>query len=158
MSCNQISTRSIGRTLFLFSLFMLCFTKLISQNTKDSAFNSRPYIYQLGVEVRPGNIFRINPFLKGENMMGKPIKRLYSTHLKYSFHFKPSSYVNTIYRNVYQGIGLTHYNIDNSAEIGTPIALYLFQGATIAKLTSHLSLNYEWNFGQIGRASCRERV
>ena len=126
---------------------MLCFTKLISQNTKDSAFNSRPYIYQLGVEVRPGNIFRINPFLKGENMMGKPIKRLYSTHLKYSFQFQPNSYVNKIYRNVYQGIGVTHYNFCNSAEIGNPIALYLFQGATIAQLARRVSFNYEWNFG-----------
>lgn len=82
--------------------------------------------------------------------MGEPIKRLYSTHLKYSFQFQPNSYVNKIYRNVYQGIGLAHYNFCNSTEIGNPIALYLFQGATIAQLARRASLNYEWNFGVSG--------
>lgn len=126
---------------------MVCVIKLLGQSSTDSAFNSRPYIYQLGIESRPGYIFRINPFLKGENNDGQPIKHLYSTHLKYSFQFQPTSYVNKIYRGVYQGIGLSHYNFSNSAEIGNPIALYLFQGATIAQFTPRLSLNYEWNFG-----------
>ena len=145
-----INSKTISRHVLFYSLFMLCFTKLVSQNSTDSAFNSRPHIYQLGLEGRPGNIFRINPFLKGDNSKGKPIKHLYSTHLKYSFQFSPSSYVNKIYREVYQGVGITHYSFNNSAEIGNPIALYLFQGATIAKLSSRLSLNYEWNFGLSG--------
>ena len=107
----------------------------MSQNPTDSALYSRPYIYQLGIEARPGYIFRINPFLKGENKDGEPIKHLYSTHFRYAFKFQPNSYVNKIYRGVYQGVGLSHYSIDNRDEIGTPIALYLFQGATIANLS-----------------------
>ena len=35
----------------------------------------------------------------------------------------------------------------NSAEVGTPVALYVFQHARIAALTERLSLDYEWNFG-----------
>ncbi len=147
MNYRQISTSKVGRALLLFCLSMLFVTRLLSQSSTDSAFNSRPYIYQLGIEGRPGYIFRINPFLKGENMDGQPIKLLYSTHLKYSFQFQPTSYVNKIYRGVYQGIGLSHYNFGNSVEIGNPIALYLFQGATIAQFSPRLSLNYEWNFG-----------
>lgn len=135
------------KTTLFFWLLMLCLTNTKSQTKTDSAFNTRPYIYQLSLEGRPGNIFRINSFLKGDNKKGKPIKHIYSTHLNYSFKFQPSSYVNKIYRGVYQGIGLAHYAIDNSDEIGTPIALYLFQGATIANLSPSLSLNYEWNFG-----------
>lgn len=126
---------------------MLCATKLLSQNSTDSAFYSRPYIYQVAIEGRPGYVFPTNPFLKGESNDGKPFDFVYSTHLKYSFHFQPDSYVNNIYRGVYQGIGLSHYNFGSSAEIGNPIALYLFQGATIAQLSPRLSLNYEWNFG-----------
>lgn len=146
--CNTINYKQIGRnTLLFFCLSVLCITKTISQNKTDSAFNSLPYIYQLTIEGRPGYIFRINPFLKGETKTGKPIKHLYSTHLKYSYKFQPNSYVNKIYGGVYQGVGLTHYSINNPDEIGTPIALYLFQGATIAQLSPRLSLNYEWNFG-----------
>ena len=66
MTYKQISTDKVGRALLLFCLSMLCVTKLKSQNATDSAFNSRPYSYQLGIEARPGYIFRINPFLKGE--------------------------------------------------------------------------------------------
>ncbi|NLA62141.1 MAG: hypothetical protein GX857_02800, partial [Bacteroidales bacterium] len=67
------------RTWLLFCLSMLFFTNTMSQNPTDSALYSRPYIYQLGIEARPGYIFRINPFLKGENKDGEPIKHLYST-------------------------------------------------------------------------------
>ena len=145
---NSKNNRQISRKAILFfCLSMLFLTKPMSQNSTDSALHSRPYIYQLGIEGRPGYIFRINDFLKGENNKDKPIRHIYSTHLKYSFQFQPNSYVNKIYPNVYQGIGITHYSISNSAEIGSPIALYLFQGATLAKLSPHLSLNYEWNFG-----------
>lgn len=147
MNYTQISTKRIGRALLLLSLHILCCSKLMSQSLSDSAFNSRPYIYQVGIEGRPGYIFRLNPFLKGDNADGQPIKHLYSTHLKYSFQFQPDSYVNKIYRGVYQGIGLAHYNLGNTVEIGNPIALYLFQGATITQISQRLSLNYEWNFG-----------
>ncbi|NLC49396.1 MAG: acyloxyacyl hydrolase [Bacteroidales bacterium] len=147
MNYRQINTSKVGRALLLFCLSMLFVTNLLSQSSTDSAFNSRPYIYQLSIEGRPGYIFRINPFLKGENMDGQPIKHLYSTHLKYSFQFQPTSYVNKIYRGVYQGIGLSHYNFGKSTEIGNPLALYLFQGATITQFSPRLSLNYEWNFG-----------
>ena len=142
------ANRQISRkVLLLFCLSALFITKPSSKNLTDTALYSRPYIYQLGIEGRPGYLFRINDFLKGENNTGKPIKHLYSTHLKYSFQFQHNSYVNKIYRNVYQGVGITHYSISNSSEIGSPIALYLFQGATLAKLMPHLTLNYEWNFG-----------
>lgn len=147
MNYSPKSINKVGRVFILFCLSMLCTTKLLSQNPTDSAFNSRPYIYQLGIEGRPGYIFRINPFLKGDNREGQPVKHVYSTHLKYSFQFQPSSYVNKIYRGVYQGLGLSHYNFGNSVEIGNPTAIYLFQGATIAHLSPNLSLNYEWNFG-----------
>lgn len=147
MNYRQIRTNQTGRALLLFCLSMFFATTLLGQNTLDTAYHSRPYTYQLGIEGRPGYIFRINTFLKGENKDGLPIKHLYSTHLKYSFRFHPNSYVNKIYRGVYQGIGLTHYTFGNSAEIGNPVALYLFQGATMAHLSPTLSLNYEWGFG-----------
>lgn len=131
---------------------LLCTTLLFSfnsfgQNENDSSFYSRSLIHQLGVEARPGYIFPTNPFLKGQNEKQEPVETLFSTHLKYSFHFHPNTYVNKIYRGVYQGFGLGHYNFGNGKELGNPIALYLFQGATIAQVSRKLSLNYEWNFG-----------
>lgn len=147
MDYSIISIKQIRRAAVLFCLLIAYSMALMSQISEDSAFQSRPYSYQLGLEARPGYVFPSNPFLKGDNNNGKPIDFTYSTHLKYSFHFQPHSYVNKIYRGVYQGIGIAHYYLDNSAEMGNPIALYLFQGATMANFSPRLSLNYEWNFG-----------
>jgi hypothetical protein len=52
-----------------------------------------------------------------------------------------------MFDGVYQGIGLAQYNFGNRKELGNPTALYLFQGARIARFNPRLSLNYEWNFG-----------
>jgi len=67
--------------------------------------------------------------------------------LKYSFQFKPNTCADRIYGSAYQGIGLGYYDFGNKEELGNPIAIYLYQGARIARITSRLSLNYEWNFG-----------
>lgn len=79
--------------------------------------------------------------------MHKRLSSAYSAHLKYSFQLQPGSTADRIYGSSYQGIGLGYFDFGNDKEIGTPIALYAFQGARIAKLTPRLSLNYEWGFG-----------
>jgi len=144
---NELHTKSFALFLsaFIFSSFIA-----FSQTDNDSTFYYRPFIHQLGVEARPGYVFPSNAFLKGENKRQKRIERVYSTHLKYSFHFRPNTYVNKIYRGVYQGIGLANYSFGNSEELGNPTTLYLFQGATIAQISRRISLNYEWNFGISG--------
>ncbi|MDE6451151.1 MAG: acyloxyacyl hydrolase, partial [Odoribacter sp.] len=47
----------------------------------------------------------------------------------------------------YQGAGIGYFRFGNTAELGNPVALYLFQGARIATFSSRMSFNYEWNFG-----------
>lgn len=104
-------------------------------------------VHQIGIEYRPGYIFPTNNFLKGVNRYGRAIELGYSAHLKYSFKFKPGSCTDQIYSGVYQGIGLGYFSFRNKEEMGNPIAVYLFQGARIARFSKNLSLDYEWNFG-----------
>ena len=68
-------------------------------------------------------------------------------HLKYAFQFSKDSYLGRLYPHAYQGIGVSHNTFYNSAELGNPVAVYAFQGAPIVRLSSRLSLDYEWNFG-----------
>lgn len=112
----------------------------------DLSFSHR-FIHQVGVEVRPGYVFPTNYFLDGMNDNGKPIRYFSAAHLKYSFQFRPGTWADKTYGGAYQGIGLAGYTFGNARELGNPVALYLFQGARIARFTSRLSLNYEWNFG-----------
>lgn len=117
-----------------------------STDTSDLPF-SRRFIHRIGVEVRPGYIFPTNPFLRGENSAWKPLKNTFSTHLSYSFQFRPNTCADRIYGGAYQGIGLAYYTFGDRKQLGDPFAFYLFQGARIARFTPWLSLNYEWNFG-----------
>jgi hypothetical protein len=107
----------------------------------------RRFIHRIGTEVRPGFIVRSNPFLRGENENGQPIKNSLSAHLKYSFQSPPDSYACRIFGGSYQGIGLAYYTFNEKKQLGDPVVLYIFQGARIAKISRQLSFNYEWNFG-----------
>lgn len=116
-------------------------------NESDTVSFTDGVIHRIAIEGRPSYVFPTNSFLKGENFAGKPIRNTFSSHLKYSFKYRPDTYADKIYGGVYQGIGLAYYSFGNKAELGNPVALYLFQGARIARFSSLLSLNYEWNFG-----------
>lgn len=104
-------------------------------------------IHRFGAEFRPEYIFPTNPFFKGVNRAGKPIETSLSEHVRYSFRFRPGTRRDCIYAGAYQGIGVAHFGFGNRSELGDPSAVYLFQGARIARLSPRVSLNYEWNFG-----------
>jgi hypothetical protein len=107
------------------------------------------FIHRIGVEERPQYVFPTNNFFKGGNEVSSwdPIRHAQAIHLRYSFQFRPGSCASRIYGAAYQGAGVALSSFGNAKEIGTPILFYLFQGARIARFTSRLSLNYEWNFG-----------
>ena len=107
----------------------------------------RKLTHRVGLDVRPGLMAQDNPFFKGENEAGKPIRHALSTHLKYSFQFSKDSEIGRLYPHAYQGIGVSYHYLDNQRELGSPVSVYAFQGSRIARLSRTLSLDYEWNFG-----------
>ena len=115
--------------------------------TRDTTASGRRFMHRIGAEFRPEYIFPTNPFVEGENRAGQPIDLSLSGHLRYSFQFRPGSIPDQIYGGAYQGIGAAYYDFGNPDELGNPIAVYLFQGARIARISPRLSFNYEWNFG-----------
>lgn len=117
------------------------------QNASDTVSFTKRFIHRLEVEGRAGYIFPTNAFLKGENSGMKRMETAYAGHLKYALQFRPHTKASQAYISAYQGIGLGYFNFGNHREIGNPLALYLFQGGSIARLSPRLSLNYEWNFG-----------
>lgn len=103
--------------------------------------------HRIEVDVRPGFVAQDNPFFKGQNEAGKPIRHALSTHLKYSFQFSKDSEIGRLYPHAYQGIGVSYHYLDNQRELGSPVSVYAFQGSRIARLSPAFSLDYEWNFG-----------
>lgn len=94
--------------------------------------------------VRAGYVFNSNPvFMERMEEGGNVTHSALNAHFRYSFERPRSGRTSS----VYQGIGLSVNSFMQPKEIGTPVGLYLFQGAPVVAMTERLSLDYEWNFG-----------
>ena len=110
----------------------------------DSTASSH-YVHSLMFNYKQGAILHTNDFLRGNNPEERTMNHNMSCHLKYAFSAPEGSKQARIYRDAYQGIGVS-YN-DFNPQLGNPISVYLLQGARIASLSNRLALNYEWNLG-----------
>lgn len=118
------------------------------ENRKDSTISTEHrFLHKVGMEMRPSIVLPEITFMDNDFAVGKPIRNSFSAHLKYSFQPLPNSRDDRIYGGSYQGIGIGYYNFGNSAQMGDPLSVYLFQGGRIVRFNRRVSLNYEWNFG-----------
>ena len=76
--------------------------------------------------------------LEGVNSLERPLRVTGAADVQYAF---------IIPRTSYQGVGLSVFSLFDHEDVGTPLSLYIFQGARIVRLSSALSFDYEWNFG-----------
>ena len=102
-------------------------------------------VHQIEFDYKPGAILHTNDFLRGNNPEVRTMNHNISYHLKYAFSAPEQSREARIYRDAYQGVGIS-YN-DFNHQLGNPVNVYLFQGARVTSLGSRMSLNYEWNLG-----------
>ena len=107
--------------------------------------DSTSLVHRFEIEAVPGMVLHTNKYLKGDNPEVRTMNHSFVTRLKYAFAPPENSEKAQIYKGVYQGVGLSYHDIN--PQLGNPVSLYLFQGATVKTLTEQLSLNYEWDFG-----------
>ena len=103
--------------------------------------------HYIGVGVTPSYVFPTNSFLKGTNAKGKAISTAFSANARYGFRFGRGTRLGRLYPNAVQGVGISYNTFFNNGELGSPVAVYIYQTARIARLSGRLSLDYEWNFG-----------
>lgn len=95
--------------------------------------------HRLSAGLRGGYPFSPqNELLEGVNSLERPLRIAGSADVQYAFIIPGTSY---------QGVGLSVFSLFDHEDVGTPLSLYIFQGARIVRLSSVLSLDYEWNFG-----------
>lgn len=126
---------------------LLSLVLLLAAVAASAADTTRSAVSALSLDLRPGYVFPTNPFFRGENTKATPIEGTGAVHLQYSFRFSRDSKYGRLYPHAYQGIGLAWNTFFNNSEMGTPVAVYAFQGSRIVSLSPRLSLDYEWNFG-----------
>lgn len=91
------------------------------------------------LNLRPSYIMPTHGFYNGWNDLGQPLRIGFNTDIQYGFSFSG--------RSAYQGCGLGMHSFGSNHLLGTPVSLYIFQGAPLFRLTDRLNLGYEWNFG-----------
>ncbi|MBO7199330.1 MAG: acyloxyacyl hydrolase [Alistipes sp.] len=100
--------------------------------------------HRVSVEVRPAyNMVSHYAMRRGDH----PLNSTLSLHARYGFSFSPESRLGKLFPTAYQGVGIAAYTYWDHDLMGTPIALYIYQGARIADLTPDISVGYEWNLG-----------
>ena len=123
----------------ILSLLIIAVSTFVAYATEEPDFVSR-----FELNLRPGYSFNSNPVLMDrleEN--GTVTHSVLSGHLKYSF-MQPSKGRTG---SVYQGIGVSYTSFMQSDGVGSPMGVYVFQGAPIYSFSDKLSIDYEWNFG-----------
>ena len=120
---------------------------LVSMTAGAAEKDSTAFVHRVGLDMRAAYLNQSHDFFRGKNALGRPMKTILSGHMQYSFMFPADSPLGRMYPTAYQGIGVASYSFLNHQEVGTPTAVYVFQGARIASFGPELSLDYEWNFG-----------
>lgn len=118
--------------------------------TGDSSATSTAIISHLGLDVRGAYVGSSTSALRDAGYYGDDEKVLHSAmsaHIKYSFSYSPSTRTGRLYPGAYQGIGLSVISFFDNSRIGSPVGVYLFQGAPVVRLAPRLTFDYEWNFG-----------
>ena len=117
-----------------------------AQGVAADSLSRRPTHY-VGLDIRPGYVFPTHSFFKGDNAAGKAISTTLAAHVKYGFRFGRGTRLGRLYPHAVQGVGVSYNTYFNQREVGSPIAVYIFQTSRVASLSRRLSLDYEWNFG-----------
>lgn len=134
-----------SRILFLAATLLMLWLPA-KADTIPSAF-SRPVVWRIGAEVSPAWVPGTNGFLEGENSFGKSVRSTFSGALRADFRFHPSTREGRLYKGAYQGIGVDVHTFYANSLLGTPVSVYVYQGAPLARFGRRLWLGYEWQFG-----------
>ena len=124
----------------------LCACSVLASDSIPSGF-SRITEWRVGIEASPAWVPGTSGFLKGDNPEEKRINNGFSGGLRADFSFNPSTREGILYRGLYQGIGVGASTFFSSRLFGTPVSVYAYQGAPIARFSDRVWLGYEWQFG-----------
>lgn len=103
--------------------------------------------WRLGTELSPALVLATNDYLNGYNTECKNIRSSMTGALRADFSFSPQSTEGRLYPGLYQGIGADIRSFAAGRLIGTPVSVYVYQGAPLTNFNKRMWLGYEWKFG-----------
>jgi len=131
------------RKLILLSIFLLSIVYTRAQNAKNDStqtfYKRQPFV---SFQMQEGVVLPTNDFIKSQE---RPTFSAVS--LKYGYAATKNRWQDYAYGMPYGGVGLMFAEFFNKKELGSPFALYAFQGTTLSNLSARTKLNFEWFLG-----------
>jgi len=113
-----------------------------------SIFNKKQYP-SIGLNYAYGNIIPTTDFVKGDNLVGKPLKHYQSVSLRLLWQNPGYKKWQRVYNCPYYGGGVSINNFFNEKEVGTPISVYGILGIPLKrwnKLETYLDFQFGASF------------
>lgn len=131
-------------------LYCLFLSFIVSLNafcdTIPSGFKLKPE-WNLGMDLTPGAVIHTNDFLKGNNPYDSKVNSTLGVDLRAGFSYNKSTREGILYKGLYQGIGVGANIFISPKPLGTPVSVYVYQGAPLKHFNQKFWLGYEWQFG-----------
>ena len=118
----------------------------VASDTIPSGF-SLPLQWRAGTEITAGWVAGTCSFLRGDNPSGTRINSTMSVDARVDFSFNSKSRQGMLYKGLYQGVGVNANTYFHGKTLGTPVSVYIYQGAPFARIGKRLRAGYEWQFG-----------
>lgn len=132
---------------FKFILLLLCCFRGLEAATEIDSLSVEPVKSKkpqfFALNVTGGFVFPTNDFVSGENK----IPYYSSVSAKYGISSSGSKWEDFAYGMPYYGVGFYSAHFFRKKELGLPMSLYVFQGATVHQFTERFGVKYEWNLG-----------
>ncbi|NTW24542.1 MAG: acyloxyacyl hydrolase, partial [Lentimicrobium sp.] len=116
------------------------FSQADSLSIKQTSYRSISANYQYG------NILPTTDFVKGDNLLGKPMQKYQAYTVKMLWQNPGYTNWQKIYHVPYYGVGLTIGNFYNPEEVGYPVSVFGILGIPV-KRWNKLELYSEFQFG-----------
>lgn len=106
-----------------------------------------PKTWSWGAQLTPSFVPGTNSYVRGNNSFGKAVHSCISADLRAQFSFDNDSHIGKRYKGVYQGLGLGINPFFPTRLLGSPVAVYVYQGAPLVSISPRWQLGAEWKFG-----------
>jgi hypothetical protein len=145
---NILLYRSSQNKYFILLLALSLVTLMGFSQTDTLSLKHKNYP-SISTNYQFGNIFPTTDFVRGDNLLGKPMEIYQAYTLKMLWQNPGYTDWQKIYRAPYYGSGLTIGNFFNPKEVGYPVSVYGILGIPI-KRWKKLELYTEFQFGITG--------
>jgi len=141
--------KSAGIKLPLIILIILYVHSLKGFSQADTLSLQHKSFSSISVNYQHGTIMPTTEFVKGENLLGKPMQKYQAYTVKMLWQNPGYTNWQKIYHIPYYGVGLTIGDFYNPKEVGYPVSAFGILGIPIIRLNK-LKLYSEFQFGIAG--------